>query len=170
MLWLCFSEKGCSKSYFLNKGISMNQYNYLKECIQKRVMTFIRQYHADNNYIFIRQYHADNNYIFIRQYHTDNNYIFWPDQAEAHYAKSVINYLNEKNVNFVHKNDNPVNVPECRPIENFWAILKQQVYKNNWQIKNGKQIYQRIQHCLNKLDINLVQRVFFHHSSQNLML
>ena len=38
--------------FFLNKGISMNQYNYLKECIQKRVIPFIRQYHADNDYIF----------------------------------------------------------------------------------------------------------------------
>ena len=44
--------KGCSKPYFLNKGISMNQYNYLKKCILKRVMPFIRQYHADNYYIF----------------------------------------------------------------------------------------------------------------------
>ena len=26
MLWLCVSENGCSKPYFLNKGISMNQY------------------------------------------------------------------------------------------------------------------------------------------------
>ena len=60
---------------------------------------------------------------FIRQYHADNNYIFWPDQATAHYAKSVINYLNENNVNFVRKNDNPVNVPKCRPTENFWDIL-----------------------------------------------
>ena len=69
------------------KGISMNQYNYLKEYIQKRVMPFIRQYHADNNYIF------------------------WPDQAKAHYAKNVINYLNENNLNFVHKNDYLVNLP-----------------------------------------------------------
>ena len=107
MLWLCFSEKVSSKPYFLNKGISMSQYNYLKECIQKRVMPFIRQYHAANNYIF------------------------WPDQAKALYTKSVINYLNEHNVNFVRKNDNPVIVPECRPIENFWSFLKQQVYKNN---------------------------------------
>ena len=44
----------------------------------------------------------------------------------------VINYLNKNNVNFVHKNNNSVNVPECHPIENYWAILKQQVYKNNW--------------------------------------
>ena len=52
----------------------------------------------------------------------------------------MINYLNENNVNFVRKNDSPVNVPECRPIENFWAILKQQVYKNNWRAKNVKQL------------------------------
>ena len=66
-----------------------------------------------------------------RQYHADNKYMFWLDQARAHYVKSVINYLNENNINFVSKNDNAVNVPECCPIENFWAILKQQVYKNN---------------------------------------
>ena len=55
----------------------MNQYNYLKECLQKRVMSLIRQYHAHINYIF------------------------WLDQARAHYAKSVINYLNKNSVNFV---------------------------------------------------------------------
>ena len=36
-------RKGCSKPYFFNKGISMNQYNYLKECIQKKVIPFVRQ-------------------------------------------------------------------------------------------------------------------------------
>ena len=84
------SEKGCSKPCMLNKEITINQYNYLKESIQKKLMPFIRQYHADINYIF------------------------WPDQA--HYAKSVIKYLNKNNINLVHKNDNPVNVVECRPI------------------------------------------------------
>ena len=86
MLWLCYSEKGCLKPYFLNKGILMNQYNYLKECIQKRMMPLVRQCHAYNNYIF------------------------WPDQTRAHYAKSVINYLNKNKVNFICKNDNPVNI------------------------------------------------------------
>ena len=62
----------------------MNQYNYLKECIQKRVMPFKGQYHADSNYVFC------------------------PDQARAHYAKNVINYLNKNNISFVCKNDNPV--------------------------------------------------------------
>ena len=72
----------------------------------------------------------------------------------------MINYLNKNNINFICKNDNPVNGPEFHPIENFWAILKQRVYKNNWQAKNVKQFYQRIQYYLNKLDMNLVQQPF----------
>ena len=81
----------------------------------------------------------------------------------------MINYFNETNANFVHKNDNPVNVPECRPIKNFWAILKQHVYKNNWRAKEVKQLYQTMQYCLNKLDMSLVQQLF-HLSSQDLIL
>ena len=57
---------------------------------------------------------------FTRQYHAIlcniKTIVFWPDQARAHYAKSVFNYLNKNNVNFVRRNDNPVNVPECRPL------------------------------------------------------
>ena len=41
MLWLCFSEKSCPKPYFLNKGILMNEHNYLKECIKKSVVMHI---------------------------------------------------------------------------------------------------------------------------------
>ena len=80
---------------------------------------------------------------FIRRYHADNNYIFWPDQARAHYAKSVINYLNENNVNFVRKSDNPVIAPECCPIENFCAILKQQVCKINRRAKKCETTLQK---------------------------
>ena len=45
---------------------------------------------------------------FIRQYYADNNYIFWPDQARAH-AKNVITYFNENDLNFICKNKNSVN-------------------------------------------------------------
>ena len=59
---------------------------------------------------------------FMRQYHADNNYIFWPDQARAHYAKSVIDYLNENNVNFVR--NNPVNVPGMLPNRKLLGCFK----------------------------------------------
>ena len=38
-----------------------------------------------------------------------------------------------KNVEIVPKEDNSPNLPEYRPIENFWSILKGIVYENNWQ-------------------------------------
>jgi lipoate synthase len=44
--------------------------------------------------------------------------------AKAHYAKSIQNYLREQNINFVQEEDNPPNLPECRPIEDFWGVLK----------------------------------------------
>ena len=62
-------------------------------------------------------------------------------RSRAHYAKSVINYLNENNVNFILKNDNPVNIPQCCPKENFWALLKKQVYKKNRRATDVEQLY-----------------------------
>ena len=53
-------------------------------------------------------------------------------------------------VNFVKKSENPPNVPECRPIENFWR---------NWQAKNLDQLKVRIRLCLKKIDLELVKRM-----------
>ena len=82
---------------------------YLKNCIKKRLIPFINSTH-----------------------HSDGNYVFWPDLAGLHYEKTVVDYLNEEKVNFVQKCENPPNIPEARPIEDFWGIIKGEVYKNNW--------------------------------------
>ena len=68
---------------------------------------------------------------FINMYHSDDKYLFWPDLASSHYANSVINFFEEKKLKLVAKKDNPANVPECRPIEDFWSILKGIVYEGN---------------------------------------
>ena len=81
---------------------------------------------------------------FINRHHLDGQYLFWPYLASAHYAKTVVGYLEEKKVNFVERRDNPANLPECRPIENFWSILKGRVYKSNWQAKNLDQLQKKI--------------------------
>ena len=83
-------------------------------------------------------------------------------QIEARVQKgvsvnSVTNYLRDKKVKFVEKRDNPPNVPECRPIEDFWNILKGEGYKNNWQAKDLKQLRNRITYCLKKIDKKAVQ-------------
>ena len=66
-------------------------------------------------------------------------------------------YLNNENVHYVEKADNPANLPECRLIENFWSILKGLAYKNNWHAENLKKLRSRIKYCLNKIDIELIQ-------------
>ena len=57
------------------------------------------------------------------------------------------------------KSENPPNVPEARPIEDFWSILKGLVYEGNWQAKNLAQLKARIMLCLRKIDIELVKRL-----------
>ena len=57
---------------------------------------------------------------FIKKYHSDGKYVFWPDLASPRYAYSVTDWLEEQNMPFVPKHMNPANLPEARPIEDFW--------------------------------------------------
>lgn len=133
LVWLCFSDKGISSPIFRESGLAVNQHIYLEDCIKKKLVPFINTYHSDNEYIF------------------------WPDLASSHYAKSVQDFMNEKNINFVQKDQNPANMPECRPIEDLWGIIKSKVYEGNWQAKNLNQLRTRIKYCIDKLDKSFVQ-------------
>ncbi len=55
------------------------------------------------------------------------------------------------------KFDNPANVPEARPIEDFWSILKGLVYKQGWKAENIEQLKNRIKYCIKKVPFSLVQ-------------
>ena len=44
---------------------------------------------------------------------------------------------------FDYKVDNPANLPEVRPIEDFWSILKAKVYEKNWDAKTLHQLESR---------------------------
>lgn len=135
LVYLAFSEQGISKPYFVPSGLAVNQKVYKEECIQKILIPFLKKHHPDNNYLF------------------------WPDLASSHYAKTVVQYFIDEKLNFVAKEDSPANVPECRPIEDFWSILKGLVYKGNWKAENLDQLKKRIQYYLKKVDIELIQRL-----------
>jgi len=45
-----------------------------------------------------------------------------------------------KKIEFLPKIINPANAPKLRPIEDFWRILKTNVYENNWSAKNVRQL------------------------------
>ena len=60
---------------------------------------------------------------------------------------------NVKNVKYANMSQNwkiTLTVPEAHPIEDFWADLKRQVYKDNWQAKDLNELQSRIDGELKK--------------------
>lgn len=104
LVWMAISEKGFSEPFIVESGLAINQEVYREDCLRSRLVPFLKKYHSDGNYIF------------------------WPDLATSHYANSVIQFMEGQNIKFVEKVNNPANVPECRPIEDFWSQLKGKVY------------------------------------------
>lgn len=78
-------------------------------------------------------------------------------------AKNTLDWLTEQKVPFVPKKDNPPNIPQARPIENFWAALKRMVYDNGWEAQNEHQLIGRIKRKLKEIDVctfqNLIRNV-----------
>jgi hypothetical protein len=75
---------------------------------------------------------------FIQKHHKNENIVFWPDLSSAHYAKDTLVRLEELKIEYVPKEKNPPNVPQIRPIKNFWGNLKRKVYCNNYRPKDLK--------------------------------
>ena len=134
MLYIAISEKGISKPWFKPSGLAINQDVYQNECLKKILIPFLQKHHADGQYVF------------------------WPDKASSHYAKKTQSFLNTHLIPFVPKNHNPTNLPQCRPIEDFFGVLSSLVYKNNWRATNCKQLIGRIKRCIRKVDMKTVQR------------
>jgi hypothetical protein len=59
----------------------------------------------------------------------------------------------------VPKDCNPTNVPQLRPIEDFWGILKGLVYENDWSTDSIDNLKCRIKKKLKEMDPNLYQRL-----------
>lgn len=135
LVWVAISPQGLSHAMIKKSGYAINAERYLNECIRRRLIPYIRTHYPNGGYVF------------------------WPDQASSHYAKIVIEYLRQENIKFVEKNDNPANVPEIRPIEDFWSILKRHVYAKGWKAKTHDQLIRRIKFCLKKIDKSVVQKL-----------
>lgn len=135
LVWLAISPRGISQPFICNSGLAINADRYLNECIKRKLIPFIKSHYQDGRYVF------------------------WPDQASSHYAKTVLEHLRSENIDFVEKKVNPANVPEVRPIEDFWAILKRKVYAKGWEAKSHQQLKNRIRYCLRNIDASAVQRL-----------
>ena len=133
LVWVALSSRGISEPLIgTSKSESIDQYRYLTECLQKRLLPFIQNYHQNQKYLF------------------------WPDLASAHYSNSCIAWMNE-NINFVERSINPPNVPQARPIENFWGDLSNKVYENGWEAKTEHQLVCRIKEKLKEFTVQNLQ-------------
>ena len=45
-------------------------------------------------------------------------------------------------------------------IEDFWSILKEDVYAKGWKAESTNQLINRIKYCSKKMDPDLVQKLF----------
>ena len=134
LVWIAFSEKGISQHYIVPSGQAITEDVYISKCLTKLER-------------------------FIIDVHENDNIVFWPDLASSHYSHKVQNYLRSKNIDFVPKEHNPANVPELRPIEDFWSELKRLVYSNNWECKNLGQLKSRIEYSIKKIDPSRVHKL-----------
>ena len=133
MVWLALSPKGISKPYFCQANVAVTKEIYSEKCIRQRL------------------------YPFINENHNDGYYLFWPDLASSHYSRLTMEIFDELGINVVPKTKNPPCVPQLRPIEHFWGILKAEVYKHNWRANDLDQLKNRIKYCLrNKIDKTVV--------------
>ena len=53
MVWVAICKCGISKPLIRrSKSEAVNSDIYIKECLEKRMLSFIREHHPDSNYIF----------------------------------------------------------------------------------------------------------------------
>ena len=78
-------------------------------------------------------------------------------KTSAHYSNATQEVYKTLNIKFVPKNSNPPNVPQLRPIEHFWALLKERVYSRGWRCETHEELIKRIYYCLSNIPKNIAQ-------------
>lgn len=104
LVWQAISSHGHRSQPFITTGQAITGALYLEHCIRERLLPFIDQHYQRGQVLF------------------------WPDLATAHYQKDVLAALQEYGIEVVPRNKNPPNIPQARPIERYWALVKQ-VYR-----------------------------------------
>lgn len=113
LIWQAIDEFGNISEPYIKFG-TLKAEEYRIECLEKRLIPFIKRYHPNSDVLF------------------------WPDLASIHYEKSVQNCLKDNNIEFVAKECNPPNVPNARPIEKFWNLCKRMYGQRSDPPKNLK--------------------------------
>jgi transposase len=89
MIWLAISMRGRSSVYFVPNKVNIDSEVYLRECVKKRLMPFLKKAYPDNSALF------------------------WPDKATAHYANIVKDFLAARNIKMVEWKNGKITPQVC---------------------------------------------------------
>lgn len=135
LVWCAISSRGVSRPYVGRvRGEALDSRSYIDNCLTKLV-------------------------TFIEEQHNGDDIMFWPDLASCHYARQTQNWLVDHDIPFVPRDSNPPNLPQARPIEDFWALLSRKVYDGGWEAQNEEQLRRRISRKIREIDVNTVQNL-----------
>ncbi|KAJ8953384.1 hypothetical protein NQ318_023501 [Aromia moschata] len=138
LVWCAISNRGISRPFVGRvRGEALNSQGYIENCLSKLLQ-------------------------FVQEHHVEDDIMFWPDLASCHYSRDTQNWLHQHRIPFVPKNENPPNLPQARPIEDFWALLSRKVYDRGWEAQNEQQLRRRIFEKLREIDLNSVQGLMRH--------
>ncbi|KAJ8967052.1 hypothetical protein NQ317_000044 [Molorchus minor] len=134
LVWCAISEAGISAPYVGRvRGEAVDAELYTQRCLPK-LLNFINTYHQNDDIIF--------GLTSLRA--------IMPGELENGWNKITLIMYQEKTT--------PPNVPQARPIEEFWSLLCRKVYDNGWEAQNEQQLQARIFRKIRKVDLNIVQR------------
>lgn len=109
MVWQAICSCGERSAAYIAKG-TLKADSYISECLKKRLLPFLNKHHVKP--------------------------LFWPDLASIHYSRVTLAWYEANNVDFVPVEANPPNCPHLRPIEKYWALIKQKLRKSQKTASN----------------------------------
>ena len=108
MMWIAILLRGVSKPMIIKSGTNVNGEVYREMCLRGGLPPFIDEKYPEGGYLFCSV------------------------PAVAHCARGTVRFLEEAGVATLKRDDNPPNVPQLRPTEDFWGVMKQEGYRGGW--------------------------------------
>lgn len=132
MVWQAICSYGRKSKTYIAKG-NMRSDTYIKECLNSRLLPFLKSHNGPT--------------------------LFWPDLAAIHYSANVLQWYESNGVQIVPKELNPPNSPHIRPVEKYWALVKQQLRKHQKIATNALSFQKYWIAAAKKIDETVVRRL-----------
>ena len=134
MLWIAISPRGITRPVLTSgRSMAVTSDTYISWCLNPCLVPFLQEKYPNGSYVF------------------------WPDKASSHYSAKTKRFLEANGVNYVPKVINPTEVPQCRPIEDFFGVLATYVYAQNWIAKDTEALKRRIKSSIAKIPESTVK-------------